>query len=227
MSGSGPDLHTASTCSATGCQIPRVCCCVWRWVINAGLSAHGPGEVNHAYPVACHWRRCRPRVWRGLSCHFSDLGRQSCEPSGEKRVMRGSIGDAPARRGRGRQLIGLVVPAVAAAAAVLPGGSGRAAASTAPPGVPELHWAACGNGFECATATVPLDYDHPGGPAISLALIRLPATDQRNRIGSLLTNPGGPGHSGVDSVRSTPGNAYPPGMPARFDIIGFDPRGVA
>ena len=141
--------------------------------------------------------------------------------------MRGSIGDAPARRGRGRQLIGLVVLAVAAAAAVLPGGSGRAAASTAPPGVPELHWAACGNGFECATATVPLDYDHPGGPAISLALIRLPATDQAHRIGSLLTNPGGPGLSGVDSIRRTPPSAYPSGIRARFDIIGFDPRGVA
>jgi hypothetical protein len=44
--------------------------------------------------------------------------------------------------------------------------------------VPALRWAACGDGFECATATVPLDYDHPGGPAISLALIRLPAADR-------------------------------------------------
>jgi pimeloyl-ACP methyl ester carboxylesterase len=93
--------------------------------------------------------------------------------------------------------------------------------------VPALHWAACGNGFECTTAAVPLDYDHPGGPAISLALIRLPATDQTHRIGSLLTNPGGPGMSGVASIRSIPPGAYPPGMRARFDIIGFDPRGVA
>jgi pimeloyl-ACP methyl ester carboxylesterase len=92
--------------------------------------------------------------------------------------------------------------------------------------MPALRWAACGGGFECATAAVPLDYDHPGGPAISLALIRLPATDQRHRIGSLLTNPGGPGHSGVDAIRSIPPGAYPPGMRARFDIIGFDPRGV-
>jgi pimeloyl-ACP methyl ester carboxylesterase len=68
---------------------------------------------------------------------------------------------------------------------------------------------------------------HPGGPAISLALIWLPATDQAHRIGSVLTNPGGPGFSGVDSIRRVPPGAYPPGMRARFDIVGFDPRGVA
>ena len=125
-----------------------------------------------------------------------------------------------------RVAVRYIVP-VLLAAALLPLASGTAAASPAQPRVPALHWAACGDGFECTTATVPLDYDHPGGPAISLALIRLPATDQRHRIGSLLTNPGGPGQSGVDSIRSTPANAYPPGMRARFDIIGFDPRGVA
>ena len=141
--------------------------------------------------------------------------------------MRGAAGEGPGQRAGGRQLIGAAVLAVAVAAAVLPGASGRAMASPAQPGVPVLHWVACGNGFECTTAAVPLDYDHPGGPAISLALIRLPATDQAHRIGSLLTNPGGPGNSGVDSVRRTPPSAYPPGMRARFDIVGFDPRGVA
>ena len=99
--------------------------------------------------------------------------------------MRGAAGDGPGRRAGARLLFGAVVLAVAAA--VLPGASGTAAAAQPP--VPALHWAACGNGFECATAAVPLDYDHPGGPAISLALIRLPALDQRHRIGSLLTNP--------------------------------------
>jgi len=103
--------------------------------------------------------------------------------------MRGAAADGPGRRAGGRLLFGAVVLAVAVAAAVLPGASGTAAASPAWPPVPALYWAACGNGFECATAAVPLDYDHPGGPAISLALIRLPALDQRHRIGSLLTNP--------------------------------------
>jgi len=141
--------------------------------------------------------------------------------------MCGAAGDGPGRRAGVRHLLGVAALTVAMAAAVLPGGSGTAAASPAQPPAPALRWAACGNGFECATAAVPLDYDHPGGPAISLALIRLPATDQAHRIGSLLTNPGGPGMSGVASIRAVPPGAYPPGMRARFDIIGFDPRGVA
>ena len=54
--------------------------------------------------------------------------------------------------------------------------------------------------FECGTVQVPLDYDQPNGRTISIALARLPATDQAHRIGSLLLNPGGPGGSGVDFV---------------------------
>src|SRR5262245_46468055 len=52
--------------------------------------------------------------------------------------------------------------------------------------------------FECGTVQVPLDYDSPNGATISLALVRLPATDPAHRIGSLFLNPGGPGGSGVD-----------------------------
>jgi pimeloyl-ACP methyl ester carboxylesterase len=76
-----------------------------------------------------------------------------------------------------------------------------------------------------ATAMVPLDYDRPQDGTISLALIRLPATDQAHRVGSLFTNPGGPGTSGVDFVR-TQGMTFPAAIRARFDLIGFDPRGV-
>jgi pimeloyl-ACP methyl ester carboxylesterase len=91
--------------------------------------------------------------------------------------------------------------------------------------VPVLTWSDCGGGFQCATATVPLDYDRPQDGTISLALIRLPATDQAHRIGSLFTNPGGPGGSGVAFIRGA-GTAFPAAIRARFDIIGFDPRGV-
>lgn len=48
-----------------------------------------------------------------------------------------------------------------------------------------LHWTACDDGFFCAALTVPLDYDHPHGPSISLALAKLPAGDPAHRIGSL------------------------------------------
>ena len=136
-------------------------------------------------------------------------------------VGRRRTGGAPTRR---RTTL-LAALATMGAMITLPTGSAVGQPVALP--VPVLHWTACGDGFECTRAAVPLDYDNPSGSAITLALTRLPATDQRRRIGSLLTNPGGPATSGVDSVRGTPKDAYPPGMRARFDIIGFDPRGVA
>jgi pimeloyl-ACP methyl ester carboxylesterase len=87
-------------------------------------------------------------------------------------------------------------------------------------------WQPCGDGFECASIRVPLDYDRPHGRTIEIAMIRLPAKDPARRIGSLFTNPGGPGTSGIGHVRSLARLAYPPNVRARFDIVGFDPRGV-
>ena len=46
----------------------------------------------------------------------------------------------------------------------------------------------------------------------------------RQRIGSLLVNPGGPGGSGLDFVAG--GIDLPATLLDRFDIVGFDPRGV-
>ncbi|NED56406.1 alpha/beta hydrolase, partial [Micromonospora aurantiaca] len=57
-------------------------------------------------------------------------------------------------------------------------------------------WKKCDDGFECATVQVPLDYSHPSDEKVGISVIRLPAEDQSQRIGSLLTNPGGPGGSG-------------------------------
>ncbi|MGH8823639.1 MAG: alpha/beta hydrolase [Jiangellaceae bacterium] len=85
-----------------------------------------------------------------------------------------------------------------------------------------LEWEPCRDEFECATAQVPLDYDAPDGEVIELALLRAPATGD-DRIGSLLVNPGGPGGSGVDYATSTVVNDA---VHERFDIVGFDPRGV-
>src|SRR5262245_66425970 len=61
-------------------------------------------------------------------------------------------------------------------------------------------WSGCGGDFECAKIKVPLDYDEPGGQAIELAAIRIPANNSDERIGSLLINPGGPGASGVEDA---------------------------
>jgi pimeloyl-ACP methyl ester carboxylesterase len=82
----------------------------------------------------------------------------------------------------------------------------------------------CGGGFQCGTIQVPLDYSNPGTKSISIAIVRKPATDQAHKIGSLLVNPGGPGGSGIDYARSP--DVVSSTVAARFDIIGFDPRGV-
>jgi hypothetical protein len=50
--------------------------------------------------------------------------------------------------------------------------------------------------LECGTVSVPLDYHHRQGRQISVAVTRLPATDQAHRLGSIALNPGGPGGSG-------------------------------
>jgi pimeloyl-ACP methyl ester carboxylesterase len=105
-----------------------------------------------------------------------------------------------------------------------------AAAASPAPSTPALTWGPCTDGapapLQCATAAVPLDYRNPSGPTISLALVRHPAEDPAARIGSLFMNPGGPGGSGVDLVEAI-GGGLPDALRARFDIVGFDPRGVA
>jgi len=71
---------------------------------------------------------------------------------------------------------------------------------------------------------VPLDYQQPAGTTIGIALARHRATG--TRIGSLLLNPGGPGASGVDGL-ATEMSILSPSLIEHFDLIGFDPRGVA
>ncbi len=89
-----------------------------------------------------------------------------------------------------------------------------------------LHWTPCNEQFQCATAWVPLDYDHPRRGKIAIALARLPATDPARRIGSLFLNPGGPGGSGVDYLLGAGPDLYTDEVRARFDLVGFDPRGI-
>ena len=89
-----------------------------------------------------------------------------------------------------------------------------------------LAWESCGSsGFQCSTLTVPLVDDDPSAGTIGLALTRLRAGDARQRIGSLVVNPGGPGASAVGYLQAAAGQ-LPAGVRARFDLVGFDPRGV-
>ena len=88
-----------------------------------------------------------------------------------------------------------------------------------------LTWTACEDEMQCATATAPLDWTDPARDSIDLALVRHPA-DNGTPLGSVLVNPGGPGGSGYDFVASSLDYAVSPTLRDRFDIVGFDPRGV-
>lgn len=85
--------------------------------------------------------------------------------------------------------------------------------------------------YECGTVRVPQDWSTPDAPpTFDLALVRARRADQTDRIGSLLVNPGGPGASGVDSAVFLSFGPLVGGLPdevlRRFDLVGFDPRGV-
>jgi pimeloyl-ACP methyl ester carboxylesterase len=87
-----------------------------------------------------------------------------------------------------------------------------------------LNWSDC-SGAECATLTVPVDYQAPDGATIDLEVLRVPARRPSKRIGSLVVNPGGPGGSGVDYARAAD-VIVGPGVRDAYDVVGFDPRGV-
>lgn len=76
----------------------------------------------------------------------------------------------------------------------------------------------------CTTVSVPIDYNKPVGAQAKLAVIRIPATDQR--IGSLFVNPGGPGASAVDMAAGMALGLQGTDIARHFDLVGFDPRGV-
>jgi pimeloyl-ACP methyl ester carboxylesterase len=92
------------------------------------------------------------------------------------------------------------------------------------PRVPVLDWSACDSGFQCATARVPLDYRHPDAAMISIAVIRHLATDPTRRLGTMFVNLGGPMEQIEPFVSGF--TAIPGELRARYDIIGFDPRGL-
>jgi pimeloyl-ACP methyl ester carboxylesterase len=79
--------------------------------------------------------------------------------------------------------------------------------------------------FYCGKLRVPLNYRDPSHKAIELFLIRVRHAGQTNRIGSLVVNPGGPGGSGVDAAVGL-ALTLPVDLLRRFDVVGFDPRGV-
>jgi pimeloyl-ACP methyl ester carboxylesterase len=89
-----------------------------------------------------------------------------------------------------------------------------------------LDWADCGDaGAQCATATVPKDYDNPRAGTLDIQVAKSPATDPEHRIGSLFFNFGGPGAFAAPYVEFFGADLFPV-LNERFDIVGVDPRGT-
>ncbi|WP_370188613.1 alpha/beta hydrolase [Aeromicrobium sp.] len=87
----------------------------------------------------------------------------------------------------------------------------------------KLTWKGCGGDSECATITVPIDYDEPDGATTTLKAARYLSTGDGTRV--LFVNPGGPGGSAIDFAASLAGSMAPTVRNA-FTIVGIDPRGV-
>jgi pimeloyl-ACP methyl ester carboxylesterase len=89
----------------------------------------------------------------------------------------------------------------------------------------KVAWKPCRDGDQCTRITVPLDYAKPQGRTIKLSVLKVPAADRAQRVGSLVVNPGGPGGSGVDYAANS-STYFGSELQQAFDIVGFDPRGV-
>jgi len=81
---------------------------------------------------------------------------------------------------------------------------------------------------ECATADLPLDYDHAKdkNKRVEIAVARVPAADPAQRLGVLFFNFGGPGGAAVDYLQFVGASGLWHTLNQRYDIIAFDPRGV-
>jgi pimeloyl-ACP methyl ester carboxylesterase len=90
----------------------------------------------------------------------------------------------------------------------------------------KLAWRDCNDGMQCATLKVPVDYAKiTPGKSFSLFVIRHQASKKSARLGSLVVNPGGPGGSGVDYAYGW-SSIISKAVSDRYDIVGFDQRGV-
>lgn len=90
---------------------------------------------------------------------------------------------------------------------------------------PKLKWYTCFDYAKCATVKVPRDYDKPKGKKVEIAVLKVPAANQKKKIGTLFVNPGGPGGYGTDLAYFSR-DFLSPAVTDRFDVVGFDPRGV-
>jgi pimeloyl-ACP methyl ester carboxylesterase len=77
---------------------------------------------------------------------------------------------------------------------------------------------------DCATVLAPAVYTGSQTTQdFKIQLMRLSEASGQEPVGTIFINPGGPGGSGVEQLQWS---AFPAELLAKFDVIGFDPRGV-
>ena len=185
---------------------------------------------------------------QGYEARYGDGPQSGAGPADAETELRGAVRRRHGVREPARRRVRRILPAVlvtvsllAAACSASPGhdptshsatGTPAAAAPAGPQPdtlagyyAQKLRWRPCNHGFQCARLLVPFDYHRPAWRRFSLPVIRLPATDPQARIGSLVVNPGGPGGSGVQYALGAR-TQVSAAVRARFDVVGFDPRGV-
>ncbi|ALG09339.1 hypothetical protein AOZ06_22670 [Kibdelosporangium phytohabitans] len=90
-----------------------------------------------------------------------------------------------------------------------------------------LDWRDCGNGAECATLTVPVDWADPRGPSTSIDVVRVPAKDPARKIGTVVANLGaGNSTNSITGPRPPQIRSWLDGLTERLDVVVFDPRGL-
>lgn len=88
-----------------------------------------------------------------------------------------------------------------------------------------LDWRDCYGGYQCSSYKVPIDYSNVGNESFTLKVLRHKALDQKNRLGSIVVNPGGPGGSAMEYAYNAE-SIVSSAINKKYDIVGFDPRGV-
>jgi len=88
-----------------------------------------------------------------------------------------------------------------------------------------IKWRTCFDTLQCTDVLVPIDYTNIKQGTFKISVLKHPASNKQDRIGSMFVNPGGPGASGVEYAYSAE-YIVSPQLLALFDIVGFDPRGV-
>lgn len=191
-------------------------CSIAVWVVSSELDLH-PGPFRN---VRTHARNATPREDPCVTQHRLPrllpalligglLGAAACTPH----AWAAPAASSPA------------APAALAAATPRSVTLGREASRIRSVKTPRADWFACAGTYQCATVRLPRDYDQPKGAKVEIAMVKVAAAEPDKRIGTLFVNPGGPGGSGVSLALAARG-FLPQEVLDRYDVIGFDPRGV-